>query len=227
MSAKKWYDLIPAEWAVNCLGFGKTYWVRGAWITFFSSIIIWTIPSLFITDAANATLGKAVFLVQLSVALFIISWIFLALYEAQGAGSNDQVVLDQFWGLITTFGLSTLAMVYAYRFSKGILEYTCSEFLNCASEIYYLGYLVGVLIPALMYFGLLSWRPWPMKWIDNHAKGSISWLLDDAVAMTYTTICYYSIAFLFMGGSYEVIVQFFAYLFTGIITPLEGVLSSL
>lgn len=202
-----WY---PSEWVVSCLKLGKTNWCRRSWLTLIASFVSLAIGSLFADPALNATVAYGTIVTELALGLFFIGWFSLAMHYAQAVPTTDEVVIDQFFGILLMLGLSSLGIVYIYKFSEKVLHHLCTGYIHCVDPVYWLGYVLGITIAAQLYFGVLWWRPWPIKSIGENVKGAIGTFLDDWVAIVYAIPVYYLVVFLFFGGRYDIIMNYFS-----------------
>lgn len=206
----KWF---PAEWVVTCLMLGKTNWCRRSWLTLIAAIVAGVSGLLFADPYVNKTIAYATVIVEVALTLFFIGWFSLAVYYAHNAVTEDEIIIDQFTGILLVLGLSSLGIVYVYEFTAKFLSYVCTDFLHCIPEVYVLGYFFGVALPALLYFGALAGRLWPIKYINDNFKSATGDFLDDLVAITYSITAFYLIVFLFLGRKFEIITHYFAEIF--------------
>lgn len=209
----KWF---PAWLIVSCFGLGYTFWVREVWLAIFAALAVLVtgyFGSTLVADAVPTMTDYGIALIRVAMVLFFFSWFSLYLYESDN-GAEENVVIDQFWGMFLTFTLVLPALIYAANFFDGIIDYLCFNFVNCFDTLHFVAYLLALAIPGLIYIFSGIWEFWPIALIKREMKSSFRNFLVEFVKVAYTVIIFSLVTFFFMRGNiiymYHYIIEIFS-----------------
>lgn len=150
-------------------------------------------------------------LIKLAVVLFVLGWAAVALHRRKSDGVD--VVIDQVVGQLILLALAFPGVIYAYFAVHTVLSHVCQMYIFCQWYMYYVGYIIGLAIPLVLFNAFIYCRPWPMSLLDQEFRNSLGTMLNDIVAAFYSLIVFYFLGFVFMRAnmeaSYEFIVNAF------------------
>ncbi len=198
---------IVAAWVATCFYVGRISLIRPFFVAI-STLALVGVVCLFM-GMGRSPVDYARSLIKLALVLCMVGGFAVMIHRRRSDGVD--VVIDQIVGQLLLLAFAFPGVIYAYFAVHSVLSYMCNLYLFCEWYVYYLAYIVGLLIPLLLFNAFLYLRPWPISWLDQEARNTVGTMLNDIIAAFYSLIVFYLLGFIFMRAnipaSYNFILQ--------------------